>query len=152
MLTDRLVPYRNGLDAMARRSFSRSANCPECGHVNRANARMCTRCLTSLTPSTSRAQAIRADLEHDEGARANSTRLSRRTRTSRAEALRQRVLGASRESRSPKRLESSGWLGDWKLGGMVLAFLGIIGLRHGGDLVDQVQDMNDGEGPFSKLF
>src|SRR5690348_8116863 len=112
------------------RSSRSSITCPECGHRNRASARLCAECYASL-----RGVEDHADLP----TLRRSTAVGRGGSQSRADAIRAKVRGshssASYDTRSTSRERNNvstafqPWWQDWKLGALVAGFLGVMGLR-----------------------
>lgn len=122
--------------------------CPECGHRNRANARLCAECYASLRGAEERDDlpALR---------RSGSGRQGRSQ--SRADAIRAKVRGSQAASGYDARgvgigdrRESQPWWQDWKLGAALAGFLGVMGLRKT-ELGKELRDI-DGQDILDKLL
>jgi hypothetical protein len=123
-----------------------SITCPECGHRNRASARLCAECYASL-----RSVEDRTDLptlrRSGSGRQAQSQ--------SRADAIRAKVQGSHTASSYDARGTSGSsaqqpWWQDWKLGAALAGFLGVMGLRKT-ELGKDLRDI-DGQDILDKLL
>ena len=126
-------------------SYDSTKRCPHCGYANRPSARVCSECLNSL----------------DRGGRSRSRSTHRRTasqsrRSSRADAIRQAARGTQMDQPTQRSRErgsvSSPWWMDWKMGAILLAVLGALGLRHA-DVPEKLESLtDDADNWFRRLF